>query len=672
MQRSKLWIWTFVPILGLLGARSSAQAQDAAALTVGNAAPVAAAQLHVKFAGVGAPMVVIVDPLGVAAPGCPPPTVPSNPPTITDTVVIDWGVACVPPGAKITFVVVAPNAAPGTLTIVDCFWTDTSGVPIGLCLDCGLAYLPPGPIGAFKLQYRYTPLGFVFYTLWRQFPGQPCWWRWCCNPWGWCCEVRVLYCPFTTRLFRLFEVPPWIPLTAFTKAGFLPPGYWWQRTTVPPPPHLRANGAWFNAPNPGDGLYYPGMFDLEVRYTDDGGQTFRPAADLTSTAYAVWNALQVTAPLDPNNIDPVGPPAPSGFVDTLQFVGPGFINAGQALQPLINEIDDVRALEPNPVLDQMRVDVEIIALSLVSIGNSYQSGSPGPVGIHQQLAGAMNNFALDLQQIGVQVGSARFQRTAETILSMNEGVNEAVTQLLLGLPTIESQDLFTWGMLSRFVDGWRHVASSAMPHIRVQLDLGDYVWFGSSSEGARVIVQDAASNKFLDVYNTPLSDQNTVDVVVFDPTAPLRLSVRLPTHLTRTIDVPFVADGMLIPAPPLIQGDVNGDNCVDAADVAQVTADIGAGGPAAGVVPSSDVNADGQVTIDDVNIVLANVGQCGELLPCPWSLDGNRVVDLTDLAILLSDFDCTGGGCAGDVDGDGDTDLTDLALLLTHFDEVCP
>ena len=55
---------------------------------------------------------------------------------------------------------------------------------------------------------------------------------------------------------------------------------------------------------------------------------------------------------------------------------------------------------------------------------------------------------------------------------------------------------------------------------------------------------------------------------------------------------------------------------------------------------------------------------------CIGDLDGDLDVDLTDLALLLSDFDCT-SGCVGDVDGDGDTDLTDLALLLANFDQAC-
>ena len=50
----------------------------------------------------------------------------------------------------------------------------------------------------------------------------------------------------------------------------------------------------------------------------------------------------------------------------------------------------------------------------------------------------------------------------------------------------------------------------------------------------------------------------------------------------------------------------------------------------------------------------------------PGDLNGDGAVDLTDLAILLSDFDCA-GSCVGDVDYDGDTDLTDLAILLANF-----
>ena len=59
---------------------------------------------------------------------------------------------------------------------------------------------------------------------------------------------------------------------------------------------------------------------------------------------------------------------------------------------------------------------------------------------------------------------------------------------------------------------------------------------------------------------------------------------------------------------------------------------------------------------------------------CPADLNGDGVVDLADLGILLADFGCTAGpgNCSGDIDGDGDTDLADLGILLANFGVVCP
>lgn len=53
--------------------------------------------------------------------------------------------------------------------------------------------------------------------------------------------------------------------------------------------------------------------------------------------------------------------------------------------------------------------------------------------------------------------------------------------------------------------------------------------------------------------------------------------------------------------------------------------------------------------------------------------DNDCDVDLTDLAILLSNFGTPTGmtNATGDTDGDGDVDLTDLANLLARFGNVC-
>ncbi len=55
-------------------------------------------------------------------------------------------------------------------------------------------------------------------------------------------------------------------------------------------------------------------------------------------------------------------------------------------------------------------------------------------------------------------------------------------------------------------------------------------------------------------------------------------------------------------------------------------------------------------------------------------LDGDGVVGLSDLAVVLADFGCTSPPsptCPGDADGDGDTDLSDLAVVLANFGATC-
>ncbi len=74
-----------------------------------------------------------------------------------------------------------------------------------------------------------------------------------------------------------------------------------------------------------------------------------------------------------------------------------------------------------------------------------------------------------------------------------------------------------------------------------------------------------------------------------------------------------------------------------------------------------------EAAVDDL---LVQVQTCQN--PCPGDLDGDRVVDLTDLAILLSNFGITGATPdQGDFDGDGDVDLSDLSVLLNAFGQTC-
>ncbi len=58
---------------------------------------------------------------------------------------------------------------------------------------------------------------------------------------------------------------------------------------------------------------------------------------------------------------------------------------------------------------------------------------------------------------------------------------------------------------------------------------------------------------------------------------------------------------------------------------------------------------------------------------CLGDVNGDDLIDLSDLAVVLGNFGLTGGTLAdGDTDGDGDVDLSDLATVLSAFGSACP
>jgi hypothetical protein len=58
--------------------------------------------------------------------------------------------------------------------------------------------------------------------------------------------------------------------------------------------------------------------------------------------------------------------------------------------------------------------------------------------------------------------------------------------------------------------------------------------------------------------------------------------------------------------------------------------------------------------------------------PCEGDLNGDGVVDATDLSLVLAHYGMAGVGYEdGDLDGDSDVDLTDLTMLLSHYGESC-
>ena len=103
----------------------------------------------------------------------------------------------------------------------------------------------------------------------------------------------------------------------------------------------------------------------------------------------------------------------------------------------------------------------------------------------------------------------------------------------------------------------------------------------------------------------------------------------------------------------------------------------------------TNVGNGGSIATDDTDYdgfsqsALITIPQSGMLVfragsppppPCEGDLDGDNDVDLSDLGIVLADWNCAAGPglCAGDLDGDGDTDLSDLGVVLAAYGLPCP
>ena len=84
------------------------------------------------------------------------------------------------------------------------------------------------------------------------------------------------------------------------------------------------------------------------------------------------------------------------------------------------------------------------------------------------------------------------------------------------------------------------------------------------------------------------------------------------------------------------------------------------------------VPASGETDIDgQPRVVCEGVDVGADEVVTPGDLNGDGLVDLADLGVLLADFGCSVGDCPGDIDGDGDTDLADLGILLANFGRGC-
>jgi hypothetical protein len=576
-----------------------AQAADLVVVSVVNTTGQDAEDLHVTFTGTNGN--IFVDPWSVIALRCPVPDVPSNG-TVTDTAVIDWGAPCVPAGSTVTFLA---RTTDGPLAFSSGFWTN--GGVIGPVTDITVRRVafPPGRFGALKVATRCIPNIPPIYTPWvlGGFPPFPCWARWCCFPGGVRYEYMVYYCPFTLRTPRLLEIPPWIPLTGWLPDGNFPASfYYWQFVTYgldrEPPSGPPANPPVPRGPRSG-----PWMQMLEVRNSDDGGVTFRPAADFASAFFNVFTDLQISTTNEP-------PEEIGGFSNILMRMAPGYAAAARDFTALLAELDDVLSAEPNPVLSAIQQDLRTIQSALADMASAFDSGQVTDPSPFDTMASALLDMAAQMRQLPAQ---QRFANASSNLMSMADGFNTAADMVRRGLKGPD-QDVFLWALLDRFGPMMANLASGTMPHIRVQVDLGAWAWYPWTISQVHVIVQRADTRQIVDELFAPISDLGEFDIPSFDQNVPLNIWFKLPTHLSRVVSV-IARDGLHVGPIPVIPGDVNGDNVIDGEDLRIVTKDQGRGGLNADEVPPSDVNGDGIVNEIDLSIVQQNQGRRGEQLP---------------------------------------------------------
>jgi hypothetical protein len=91
-----------------------------------------------------------------------------------------------------------------------------------------------------------------------------------------------------------------------------------------------------------------------------------------------------------------------------------------------------------------------------------------------------------------------------------------------------------------------------------------------------------------------------------------------------------------------------------------------------------DLDGDGTVDVSDLLMLLAAFGPCADGGACPGDVDGDGTVGVTDLLALIQRFGpCPGAACPWDVDGDGEVGASDLQLVRENLGPcpdpaVCP
>src|SRR5262245_27252591 len=154
------------------------------------------------------------------------------------------------------------------------------------------------------------------------------------------------------------------------------------------------------------------------------------------------------------------------------------------------------------------------------------------------------------------------------------------------------------------------------------------------------------------------------------------------------------------PGPCCCPGDFDGNGVVDGVDVAILTAIFGPCPP--GVACPADLNGDQVIDGADLAILNTLLGPCcagdldnngvvdpndatifqtcwaGQSCPpdvcCAFDFNRDGLIDNADIAIVTTNFGLCliGCPCPWDVDGDADVDLSDVTIVAASAGECCP
>jgi hypothetical protein len=149
------------------------------------------------------------------------------------------------------------------------------------------------------------------------------------------------------------------------------------------------------------------------------------------------------------------------------------------------------------------------------------------------------------------------------------------------------------------------------PVLRARIVLGD--WQGATRPLIRVKLYHAGTRKLVRSYAVPIQDDGTISLDVPPGVYDVALKAdRWLQQIRARVSFP-VAQTLVFSGPAgqgMANGDTNGDNTVDAADVANVQGDQG--GAPSGQRGLTDLNGDGTVNQTDLDIVQRNLGQSGD------------------------------------------------------------